>query len=146
MNIEKNVVLNKTVLILAGLGFMVLWLGIMELILPHIVYTGFRFYADSPTNLQIFFMACVVAPLWETVVYQAGPIKLIKKLAPEYLTLLVVAASCIFAWQHGYGQWGLFIQGIFGLIISIVYIKNNDCFLSAVILHSLYNIYVIYIN
>jgi len=106
--------------------------------------------------LSLFF-AVVLAPLWEEFAFRYYWLK--KKLRkidkeaiqnPELATKIgripiwetVVFTSIIFGIAHG-GPINLLIQGVGGLVLAYVYLRNGRCFLSAVMHHALYNFVVI---
>jgi len=106
--------------------------------------------------LSLFF-AVLLAPLWEEFAFRYYWLK--KKLrkidkekieSPELANKIgripiwetVVFTTIIFGIVHG-GPINLLIQGVGGLVLSYVYLRNGRCFMSAVVLHALYNFTVI---
>jgi len=87
-------------------------------------------------------MACVMAPLWEELFFRAAPLQLIRssQINPFYV---IVITSVIFGLSHG-SVYNIFFQGVYGVVFSYLYIRNNYDYWSSVILHSLWNLSVIY--
>jgi len=98
--------------------------------------------------------AVIIAPLWEETVFRLLPLRfglryrdkeqelhpgITEKIGkfPVWLLILVVC-FIIFGLAHG-GPLNLFIQGVGGLFLAYVYLRNGRSFWSAVALHALYN-------
>ena len=89
-------------------------------------------------------MGCLIAPVVEESLFRYLPLQLIRH-RPDYKKLeipVVVGVSIIFGWMHG-DEVNVFIQGIIGLCLFWVYIKNGYSLMSSIIVHCLYNFYVL---
>jgi membrane protease YdiL (CAAX protease family) len=89
----------------------------------------------------IFFLACIFAPLWEEAVFRYFPIRWAFSMG-NMLTPMIVMSSMIFGIMHG-SILNILFQGVGGLIISWVYLKNGSYWWS-VLSHSLWNIMIIF--
>jgi membrane protease YdiL (CAAX protease family) len=94
---------------------------------------------QSDSFYYSIFLVCIWAPIWEEALYRYGPLTIAKNIDNQHVIPVAIIASCIFGWGHGESHEGVLVQGVLGLIFSIVYIKNNFCYFSSVLLHSLYN-------
>jgi membrane protease YdiL (CAAX protease family) len=90
------------------------------------------------TLLHSFFYGCISAPFWEEVVFRWFPLYCTKNLSNNY-KIPIILASCIgFGLIHG-DVCHIWLQGVSGLVIACIYIKNGYHYWSAVILHFLWN-------
>jgi len=100
----------------------------------------------GPSPWILFFLACIMAPLWEEIVFRYFPLRLAqaieKAVAPEQPKInlvlpAVMFTSVIFGLVHG-SVFNILFQGVSGILLAWVFLKNNS-YWSAVILHSLWN-------
>lgn len=96
-----------------------------------------------PFSMTKFFSFCVLAPIWEEALFRYAPIEFVRRTttAEKFKELqmpLVILISIVFGWMHGSVQ-NIWIQGVSGLGLGWVYIKNDFSYKSSVILHSLWN-------
>lgn len=85
------------------------------------------------------FIACIWAPIWEEMMYRWAPIQIVKRLKKEEIMWpVIIISSATFGWGHEECQEGVFIQGIFGIISSYIYLKTNRIW-NCIVIHSLYN-------
>lgn len=87
-----------------------------------------------------FFFSCIMAPLWEEVIFRLMPITLARRFDERLLPIVVVSSSIIFGIGHGYGIVSILIQGMMGFIFACTYLKNGNI-IYAMLLHSAWNIY-----
>lgn len=90
----------------------------------------------------IFFLGCFFAPLWEELAFRYFPIRFAKNLGPGMLTPMIILSSIVFGICHQ-GVISILFQGVGGLIISWVYLKNGS-YWWAVFSHSLWNIMILF--
>lgn len=91
-----------------------------------------------PLLVEIF-LACIMAPLWEEVVFRKFPLDVIKASKKEELLIpTMLFTSVIFGLGH-YGVPSLLIQGVGGFVMSAVYIKNGFSYWSSCFMHFLWN-------
>jgi membrane protease YdiL (CAAX protease family) len=123
----------------------IIWIAIASVVMAHFQipedHYGFSTYPGPAT----FFWVCIFAPLWEELAFRYAPITIAKGFGTQYIPPVVVISSVLFGWGHGHGPYSLFIQGIGGLILSYLYIKNNYSYWSSVTLHFLINFSLGYI-
>ena len=99
---------------------------------------------SKSVGASIFF-GCVIAPLWEEPVFRGWPLVTCSRAFPgdrKILLYWVLLASAVFGVLHG-GVVNIIFQGIGGLCLSYLYLKNGNCIWSAMIMHSLYNLVLI---
>ena len=98
-----------------------------------------QFFYSPPSTLYVFIMSCIIAPLWEELVFRHAAIRHFKNNSnPVYLIIII---SAIFGWLHnkpGYSD-GIYIQGVLGFIFGCVYVKNGYHYWSSVTLHFMWN-------
>ncbi|EPY2304544.1 CPBP family glutamic-type intramembrane protease [Clostridium sporogenes] len=99
-------------------------------------------------NLTILFItAVIIAPLWETLIYQMGVIKLFslnKKIKNNKLILIIIS-SIFFGLAHvGYSILYFFYGLMIGITLAYSFIvyeeKENSGFWATAIIHSLINL------
>jgi hypothetical protein len=103
--------------------------------------------------LWLFFLACVMAPLWEEFCFRLAPIRLAQLLTGiakntgaqmSIVGITAVAFAIWFGWCHGYGVISILIQGVGGLFFAWIYLKNNNSYWSCVAAHAIWNFMVIF--
>jgi membrane protease YdiL (CAAX protease family) len=90
-----------------------------------------------------FIYSCIFSPLWEEALYRWAPIEASRRLGvlEKVKWPLLVTTSILFGLTHG-STLNIPVQGVFGLILSILYIENKFSYISVVILHMLWNILI----
>lgn len=97
-----------------------------------------------PTAFGMFFLTCIIAPLSEELLFRCLPISILSRIDNgKYMWQIIGIISIIFGLLHG-SSFNILIQGVLGVVLSYVYLKNDKSYWSCVILHFLYNFYVIY--
>jgi len=86
------------------------------------------------------FYTLIFAPALEELVFRVAPIGLVKD-RPELMFPTIILSSALFGWLHG-GPENWLVQGVFGFILSLVYLKNGRSYLSVVFLHFMWNLFV----
>lgn len=92
----------------------------------------------------MFFLAVVLAPLWEEAVFRYFPLSIAKGVDKKYTWPIVVLSSIIFGLAHG-SVINILIQGVSGFLLAGVYIKNGFSYRSSVCYHALWNGMVMFI-
>ena len=83
----------------------------------------------------------ICAPLFEEFIFRHAPLQIVKKYKLFEIESIVVVFSCIvFGWYHYYGFQAVLLQGVIGLVLCWVYIKNGYSYWSSVCVHSAYNL------
>lgn len=138
---------DKAVNVIAAIGFMFVWLLFISF-WYDIVYDAYfnaQFYfREPPSFTQRFWLSCIMAPVFEEIFFRKGSIDLAQRYAPDKLWLIVILTSLAFAWWHEYGYWAILVQGVLGLVSSILYIKNENSLTSSIILHMVYNFFCVW--
>lgn len=101
---------------------------------------------DAKMLLWTYFWTCVVAPLWEELFFRVGPISIAKKLGRHYYFPIILMSSIFFGYMHGFHPLGIILQGVFGFLASVLYIKNGNCYISVVLAHFLWNFHVTFLQ
>ena len=151
---------EKATNVLAAYAFSVLWLALFYVILSKIGFTqktekmnillvllGEQIQKVAPSRSVYFVYACLLAPVIEELLCREWPHR--RTIAMPWisdkqavLTSNVFATSVIFGLLHG-SVLNVFLQGVGGLALSWVYLRNGKSYLSAVFTHALYNATVI---
>lgn len=99
-----------------------------------------QFYTPYKHMFAIeFFFACIMAPLIEEIMFRHFPLRVIKATKKEELIVpTILFTSVVFGLMHN-GAVSIPIQGVFGLIASVVYLKNGYSYVSSVALHAMWN-------
>lgn len=126
-----NIIYALSVILLANTAVMVFynWLFSGAQILP-------------PSRIE-FMQACILAPVGEELVFRHFPMQVVKASGKDSLYWpVILLSSVIFGWLHG-GPFNLLIQGVFGVILCILYVKNNFSVVSTMVVHALWNFLVL---
>lgn len=139
---------KKLITIGAAFTFMFLWVFLIKSGLKYTrIFNPFVGFVYTP--LGIFFFSCIIAPLWEELVFRHAPLQITKKLNQvlnvDFTWPVIFISSAIFGWGHGQQAVSILIQGVMGVVFSIVYIRNNYSYWSSTVLHFLWNSSVYYI-
>jgi membrane protease YdiL (CAAX protease family) len=118
--------------IITGFGIYLIWVTLISGIFKYL------YSLPTPAALNVF-MACIVAPLWEELVFRVAPLQIAKGFGEKYLIPVIIISSAIFGWGHGEGTYSILIQGVLGAVLSWVYIKNNYSYWSVVAVHAMWN-------
>lgn len=142
---------DKILNILAGYGLMVVWVAVIGIFkglynanistLSDLFQSQFSPFFKQPSIWFMIFMSCIWAPLWEEAVFRYAPLQLIRSSQIDPVPV-VLLSSALFGWLHG-GAGNVMIQGVYGLIFSWVYIKNDYSIVSSMILHSMWNLSIV---
>lgn len=117
------------------------WINVVYHLLDKIK-TSPTFIFLSPSIWYNAFTCCILAPLWEELVYRYGPITIARNAGKQYILPTIVIVSAIFGMQHYDSPHPILFQGVMGFIFSLLYIKNNYSYWSSVTLHCMWNSYV----
>lgn len=130
---------------------------------PNALYAGLLNWGTGQIfmgKFMLFFVACILAPLWEEVAFRVVPILWaeIHSLKQKDIVLpgnsvaggksgflfwTCCLSSIIFGLGHG-SIINLLFQGVSGLTFSWLYHKNNDSYWSVFAAHSLWNFMIIF--
>lgn len=105
-------------------------------------------WVDKESLLLIFFLACVLAPLWEESIFRYMAIRVSQSWdaiswGKSALLPMCFASSIIFGILHG-SVLNILFQGFTGLSLCWLYLKNNNSYWSVVIAHALWNFLVVF--
>lgn len=117
------------------------WINIMYHLLQK-VRNPELFSFTSPSIWYNLLTCCILAPLWEELVFRVAPISIAKSAGKQYIFPTIIISSFIFGSLHLNSPHPILFQGVMGFVFSLVYIKNNYSYWSAVVLHSMWNSYV----
>lgn len=100
--------------------------------------------------LLLAFFVCILAPLTEEILFRALPIQFaqitaavaaalgIEKCSRFTMWTCIGISGILFGWLHG-SPLNILYQGMGGLLLAWLYVKNNNSYLSAVAAHFLWN-------
>ncbi len=100
---------------------------------------------DKYSNVRLFIMAVLVAPIWETIVFQFSIIELLKKIISNKCICGTISAF-IFGYVHiDNSHYGIYYATISGLYLSWGYNhwtshSRSKAIISTAIQHALYNL------
>jgi membrane protease YdiL (CAAX protease family) len=94
---------------------------------------------DEPNHYFSLFMTVIWAPLWEEAVFRHAAIQLARKIDEAVIFPVCLISSAIFGLGHRFGAISILMQGVAGLALCWVYIKNGYSYISSVIVHFLWN-------
>lgn len=101
------------------------------------------------TPIGFFIFACIIAPLWEELMYRHVPIQISNKITKasgqSFEWPIILLSSCIFGLSHNNGAYNIPLQGVCGLVLSLVYIHTGYKYWSSVIVHASWNFFALYI-
>ena len=107
------------------------------------------FYGEEMIWWKLLFAAVVAVPLIEEGLFRFLPIRLTQTIFRSRKTMLGVAlcvvicvSSVLFGYLHG-GLLFIPIQGVYGLLLSWLFLKNNNSFISIWIAHVALNVIII---
>jgi membrane protease YdiL (CAAX protease family) len=126
--------------------FMIAWVFGIDFIMSAVTPNS---YEEATTGIWLFLMAVVVAPLWEELAFRVIPIKIATqldlKLGTKLLWPIITLSSIIFGLGHeSFWPFHLLFQGAMGMVFSYLYIKNNYSYWPNVLLHAMWNFFVIF--
>ncbi len=97
--------------------------------------------------LELFLLACFVGPIAEELMYRFLPMWVGVEFSrsPYILLLIIIVSSVLFGYGH-YGWWSLMIQGVGGIVSSIIFLKSGGyesnylkALTTVIILHAMFN-------
>lgn len=122
---------KKAVVILIGFA--------AALLLVHLGYYLSLWMAPD-TYWPSFVYLCVFAPLWEEAVFRWAPLEIARRTntLDKIKWPLIILTSAVFGLIHN-GTLSIPVQGVLGIILSLVYIESGFSYLSCVLIHSMWN-------
>lgn len=127
--------------ILISFVLIFIWVQVMYNLIEKIKDLQIFIY-EPPSIWYKFFTACILAPLWEELVFRVAPITIAKNAGKQYILPTIIISSCIFGMGHPDSPHPILFQGVMGFIFSLLYIKNNYSYWSVVTLHFMWNFYI----
>jgi membrane protease YdiL (CAAX protease family) len=142
---------NNTKNILLAFIVMIIWMKFIlgwfvpfmtsTVLYQYIAFTssGLPYLADY--TLWHAFDSSIWAPAWETLAFVVLPIQIAKRFDDKLVWYIILLSSMIFGWSHSAisPQIGLMAQGVFGIVFSWLYIRNNYSYWSTVLVHAVWN-------
>jgi uncharacterized protein len=106
----------------------------------------------SSGEIQFFKIieSIIIAPVIETIIFQAGVIYLIDRFITKKITFQIAISSVFFGAFHNYNITYIFFGVFFGIVLSTAFIlyerKNNwnDAYIAVVFIHALRNMIAIF--
>lgn len=133
---------TKIVNVLAGSAVLIAWIFGAQILWSNLLGINYVHAADQ--SFQMFFWACIMAPLWEEYAFRHFPLTVAKKLGIDPIRTLIFT-SILFGLGHQ-GLVGLLLQGVGGFIMGYIYLRNGYSYWSSVAMHFLWNFTVIFIT
>ena len=129
-----------------GFGIVVFWTALMAILIksrqPQIPFFPGGYL---PARVEGFIFSCLIAPLWEELAFRHGPLNFAKAIGKQAVMPMVLITSVWFGWMHNNGNESIILQGVMGFVTAMVYIKNGFSYWSAVILHFLWNVFIMFV-
>lgn len=138
--------MKKLYYIFLGLMFCIIWQYIASNIIETLGYPYENPEGASVSLTYLLFYCCIFAPIWEEAVFRYGAITLAQAIGEKAVVPMIVISSCIFGWIHHYNPESVLMQGGLGFILSYIYLKSNNSYFSVVIVHGLYNLFIIFLE
>lgn len=113
----------------------------LYVIYAYLVDRLFEIYDKFPM-LRDIMNTCIVSPLWEEAVYRYAPIEICKILNEKLIVPVVICVSFLFGFGHDGTIENIYYQGVFGLMLSAVYLRVKYPYLTVFFLHFLWNFLV----
>jgi hypothetical protein len=107
--------------------------------LDLLYYWPYSYYLYYPSSYELLSYG-MITPLWEEALYRYGPLEVAAYLGKGLILPTAVMSSMLFGWGHGEGEMSILYQGVFGLFLCWIYVKNGMSYLSSVTLHGVWNI------
>lgn len=115
------------------------WMMMVGDISKTIHFSGQFYFEYKHQWIYDFFLACVIAPLAEEIMFRHIPLQIMKRMKDKSIVINVMLfISVIFAYCHNMGL-SVPIQGVMGFVMCVVYIKNGFNYWSSVTLHFMWN-------
>lgn len=127
----------------------VLFVGGSITLHQKLYFTYFQFMpVQIPASPAFTILTTIIeTPFWEEFAFRVFPIQLVlilgrvlgKQFTDSMMPYIIILASIVFGWGHGGVQF-IYAQGVAGIFLSRLYLKNNNSYWSVVIVHALWNI------
>ncbi len=144
----KQSILEKLANIMIALGISLLSIVVMGVIFKLLFGVDSRYpeFTKIPVSPNYLFYLCVMVPFLEEIIFRHLPIYILKRteIFQRNKWYFVVLIGIIFGWMHG-SIINVYCQGIVGIALGWVYVKNEYSYLSAVSTHALYNFLVAFL-
>lgn len=92
------------------------------------------------TKIWTLFVACIVAPVFEEILFRWIPVRFAEQASRRLYVPILVMSQFIFAYMHGVNEFVYFIQGIGGLALTWIYIRNGKNLWWSIGYHALWNL------
>ena len=100
---------------------------------------GMHYFINGDMSMgQTLIRMCIIAPVWEELAFRYVPQKLFGNLNR---TATIIGSSVFFGYIHG-GVPNIFIQGVAGVVLSLVYIYSGYKLWTNILLHAMWNFFL----
>lgn len=129
-------------------GLNMLWVGLVvtilmfihnEITLKELFNTGW-FIESKPSRIETFFYACIMAPVYENLLYLISPIIIAQHFKIQS-QIIPITVAIVFGLAHGSVD-NILIQGFLGYTWILMYKEHGT--VPSIINHALWNIFVLY--
>lgn len=92
---------------------------------------------------RVILFGCFIHPLWEEAAFRYAPLTF-ASLVPgdKAIWPVIIISATIFGLGHGSGSISILVQGVMGVILSLVYLRSG--YWAAVALHTLWNLHTLF--
>lgn len=144
----KQSISSKLANIVVALGVALLIICVLSASFKLLFGVDSRYpaFTKSPVSGVYLFYLCVMVPFLEEFIFRFLPIEILKntEIFKRHKWYFIILIGIIFGWAHG-SIINVYCQGVVGIALGWVYIRNQYSYLSSVTLHSLYNFLVAFI-
>lgn len=93
----------------------------------------------AESQVIMLFYTLIFSPFIEELIFRVGPMEYVKN-QPDKVVPMIIMSSALFGYLH-YGPQSWLVQGVFGAVLCVVYLKNGRSYWSVVVLHFLWNLF-----
>lgn len=123
------------------------WIIILQYTRPFLVED--TIFGSAYTALGVFVFTCLIAPMWEELIYRWLPLMLTRKIhrhtGHDYTIYAILLSSAVFGIGHNNGIYSILLQGVGGVILSYLFILNGYRYWYNVLAHALWNASILYL-
>lgn len=122
--------------IMVVFALQIIWCKVIFFILYLLI--GLEQVPAHEITLGSIFLCCIFAPIWEEIAYRYIPLTIAIRYFKKSFFQIVLGSAIVFGLGHG-SPINIMIQGVWGLMFSVVYIRNGLWY--AITSHALWNFY-----
>lgn len=118
----------------------------LSFILPPLASTG------AQLNFYWILNSVIIAPVIETLLWQAGVIYLVDRLISKKMIIQIVISSVVFGLQHTYNVTYIVVAIYMGVTLATAFVLYerksgwSDAYLAVVLVHALHNFITLFVR